>query len=124
PAEHADAFSTCQLRISPSMAYLEKAHQDFVARRATDSPRLLGLVPTFIDPTLAPPGRHRISFNAWYYSYELEGTDWATERDAVGDNIVRILAEYIPSLEDSIIERRYYSPVDIESEYGLIGGNF
>lgn len=125
PAELADAFSTCQLRIAPDMAYLEKAHQDYVAGIATDSPRLLGLVPSFIDPNLAPAGKHLISFNAWYFPYELSGgKTWESERDVVGDRIVDILASYIPSLKRSIVARRYFSPVDLEQEYGLIAGNF
>lgn len=124
PAGYADAFSTCQIRIAPSMAYLEKAHQDYIAKTATDSPRLLGLMPSFIDPTLAPDGKHLISFNAWYYPYELEGTDWTVEREAAGDKIVDILTSYIPSLKQSIVERRYFSPLDLEAEYGLIAGNF
>lgn len=125
PAELADAYSTCQLRIAPNMAYLEKAHQDYAAGIATDSPRLLGLVPSFVDPTLAPPGRHLISFNAWYFPYDLSGgRSWATERDVVGDRIVDILASYIPSLKRSIVARRYFSPVDLENEYGLVAGNF
>jgi len=124
PAGYADAFSTCQIRIAPSMAYLEKAHQDYIAKTATDSPRLLGLMPSFIDPTLAPDGKHLISFNAWYYPYELEGTDWTVERETAGDKIVDILTSYIPSLKQSIVERRYFSPLDLEAEYGLIAGNF
>jgi phytoene dehydrogenase-like protein len=125
PAELADAFSTCQLRIAPNMAYLEKAHQDYIAGVPTDSPRLLGLIPSFIDPSLAPPGRHLISFNAWYFPYDLSGgRTWATEREVVGDRIVDILASYMPSLKNSIVERRYFSPFDLENEYGLIAGNF
>lgn len=124
PAEYRDAFSTCQLRIAPSMAYLEKAHQDYVAGVATDSPRLLGLVPSFIDPSLAPPGHHLMSFNAWYFPYALTGTDWSREREVVGDRIVEILSQYIPSLRRSIVHRRYFSPVDLEAEYGIPSGNF
>lgn len=124
PADHADAFSTCQIRIAPNMAYLEKAHQDYLARTPTDSPRLLGLVPSFVDPTLAPAGRHLISFNAWYYPYELDGTDWSKAKQVAGDRIVEILAGYIPSLKNSIVERRYFSPLDLETEYGLIAANF
>jgi phytoene dehydrogenase-like protein len=124
PAEYADAFSTCQIRIAPNMAYLEKAHQDYLAKIPTDSPRLLGLVPSFIDPTLAPAGKHLISFNAWYYPYELEGADWSKAKQATGDRIVDILTSYMPSLKQSIVERRYFSPVDLENEYGLVAGNF
>lgn len=124
PAGYEDAYSSCQIRIAPSMDYLEKAHQDYLGKTATDSPRLLGLVPTFTDPTLAPEGKHLLSFNAWYFPYELKGTTWETERDVVGNRIVDILSQYMPSLKQSIVAQKFYSPVDLEAEYGLIAGNF
>lgn len=124
PSGYEDAFSSCQIRIAPNMAYLEKAHQDYIAQKATDSPRLLGLVPTFTDPTLAPEGKHLLSFNAWYFAYDLKSTDWASQRDVVGNRIVDILANYMPSLKQSIVARRFFSPLDLEAEYGLVAGNF
>ncbi len=124
PTELADAYSSCQLRIAPSMTYLEQAHRDYLDGVATDCPRLLGLVPSFIDPSLAPPGKHLISFNAWYFPYELAGKSWASEREVVGDRIVDILTAYIPSLRQSILHKRYFSPLDLESEYGMPAANF
>jgi phytoene dehydrogenase-like protein len=124
PHGYEDAYSSCQIRIAPNMAYLEKAHHDYIAGRSTDSPRLLGLVPSFTDPTLAPEGKHLLSFNAWYFAYDLEGTTWASEREVVGNRIVNILTQYMPSLKQSIVGQRFFSPLDLETEYGLIAGNF
>ena len=124
PAELANAYSSCQFRIAPSMAYLERCREDYFAKRSTHCPRLWGLVPTMTDPAMAPEGKHLISVNAWFFPQELADGDWETERDIVGDRIVGILQDYIPSLKRSVTARRYYSPVDLEREFGLLGGNF
>lgn len=124
PADLVEAYSRCQIRIAPSMDYLERCHQDFVARRSTSYPRLFGLIPTFTDPTLAPEGKHLISFNAWFFPPELAEGNWDTERDVMGQRIVDIVTGYMPSLRHSIVATRFYSPLDLEREYGLVGGNF
>jgi len=124
PAAEAEAYSSCQFRIAPGIEYLERCHQDFIAGRSTHCPRLWGLVPSLTDPTLAPPGHHLVSVNAWFFPYHLAEGSWETEREVMGERIVGILADYIPSLRRSIVARRFYSPVDIEREYGMPGGNF
>lgn len=124
PADDAVAYGTCQIRYAPSMDYLEQCHRDFVAGRRTDCPRLFGLIPTFSDPSQAPEGKHLLSFNAWFFPSELREGSWASERDAMGNRIVQILTDMMPSLKQSIVATRFWSPDDLEDEYGLIGGNF
>jgi phytoene dehydrogenase-like protein len=119
-----DAYASCQIRICPDMRYLEQQFRDFVDGRCTMTPRLMGLVPTMTDPTMAPEGRHMLSVNAWYFRRDLKEGDWDGMRDVVGEAIVKILADYIPSLKRSIVARRFYSPVDFEREFGLVAGNF
>jgi phytoene dehydrogenase-like protein len=106
------------------MEYLEQGHRDFLAGRATHCPRIQALFPTMTDPTMAPEGRHLLSINAWFYTPDLAGTTWATERDAVARNLIDHMTRYIPSLKRSIIAQTCYSPDDLEREYGLLGGNF
>lgn len=124
PPDQAQAFSSCQIRIAPNMAYLEQVHQDYLARRSTECPRLLGLIPSMVDPTMAPEGKHLLSFNAWFFPPELAGTSWEQERDVMGERIIKILTQYIPSLGRSITARKFYAPIDLEREFGLIGGNY
>jgi phytoene dehydrogenase-like protein len=124
PPELATSYASCQIRIAPNMDYLEQVHRDFVAKRLTECPRLLGLIPSMIDPTMAPAGKHLVSFNCWFFPYELAGSDWHTARDVLGERIVRILTEYIPSLRRSIVAKKFFSPIDLEREYGLVGGNY
>ena len=124
PPELAHAYGSCQVRVADSMEYLEQGHRDFVAGRATRCPRIQALFPSMSDPTMAPPGRHLLSINAWFYAPDLVGTDWAREGEAVGQSIVDQLARYVPSLKRSIVARKIYTPDDFEREFGMIGGNF
>lgn len=118
------AYASCQIRLCPDMRYLEQQHRDFVDGRCTLTPRLMGLVPTLTDPTMAPPGKHLLSVNAWYFRRDLTEGTWDQMRDVVGEAIVDILAGYMPSLKRSIVARKFYSPVDFEREFGLVAGNF
>lgn len=118
------AYASCQIRLCPDMRYLEQQHRDFVDGRCTLTPRLMGLVPTLTDPTMAPPGKHLLSVNAWYFRRHLTEGSWDQMRDVVGEAIVDILAGYMPSLKRSIVARKFYSPVDFEREFGLVAGNF
>ncbi len=124
PSELADAYASCQIRICPDMTYLEQQFRDYIDGRCSLTPRLMGLVPTMTDPTMAPPGRHLLSVNAWYFRRDLAEGSWETMRDVVGESIVNILAGYIPSLKRSIVARKFYSPIEFEQDFGLIGGNF
>src|SRR5690606_10499274 len=86
-------------------------------------PMLWGLTPSVMDPSVAPEGKHIMSVNVFHAPYELEGADWATERDRYGRHCIDVLDKYIPNLKSSIIDARFWSPRDLEDEYGLIGGN-
>ena len=75
------------------------------------------------DPTLAPPGRHILSANIFHAPNELREGSWATERDRFGERCIDVLEEYLPGLGDRIVERRFWSPADLEAEFGLPGAN-
>jgi phytoene dehydrogenase-like protein/ABC-type amino acid transport substrate-binding protein len=124
PPELATAYSSCQLRFAPSLSYLEQCHQDYIEGRSTECPRLAGFIPTFTDPTLAPDGKHLLSINAWFFPTTLAGKSWETEKEVMGQRILKILADYIPSLKHSVTAMRCYSPLDLERDFGLVGGNF
>ena len=48
---------------------------------------------------------------------------WPQRRDAFGDAVVDTLAEYCPTLKDSILYRQVLTPWDLEQEFGLTEGN-
>lgn len=123
PPDQVEAYATCQFRIAPTMDYLEAAYDDYKWGRPSAGPKLMGLVPSMIDPTLAPPGKHVLSVNVWYAPYELRDGDWSIERDVFARRCIDRLADYIPNLKDLVLDYRAYSPVDLEREFGLVEGH-
>ena len=117
------ACSGCQFRIAPSVEYQELAFDDARYGRPSKGPMYWGLLPSMADPSLAPPGKHVLSANIFHAPIELRDGDWATQRDRFGEHCIDVLGEYMPNLKDMIIDRRFWSPVDLENEFGLIGGN-
>ena len=74
---------------------------------------------------MAPPGKHIISIFVQYAPYHLaEGAaDWPRQREAFGDSVVDLLAEYIPGLKESILHRQVVTPWDLEERIGMTEGN-
>jgi phytoene dehydrogenase-like protein len=122
--EEARVFSSCQFRIAPSVDYMERAYDDAKYQRPSAAPMIWGLCPSLIDPDIAPSGRHLLSLNIWHAPYHLREGSWTDEtRDRFGDRCIGILEDFMPGLRDSIVDRRCFSPVDIEREYGLVESN-
>ena len=117
------ACSGCQFRIAPSIEYQDRAFDDAKHGRPSRGPVFWGLFPTMADPSLAPPGRHILSANIFHAPNELREGSWKTERDRFGEHCIDILGEYLPGLKDRIIDRRFWSPADLEAEFGLPGAN-
>lgn len=111
--------------ICPSLEYLERAFDDAKYGRFSQKPCLDLVIPTLLDPGLAPAGRHILAVTMQYAPYRLRESHWEKERDKLGDHFVATLAEYAPSLPDLILHRQVLTPLDYEREYGLTeGGEF
>ena len=117
------ACAGCQFRIAPSMEYQDRAFEDARHGRPSRGPVFWGLFPTVADPTLAPPGRHILSANIFHAPNELREGSWSTERDRFGEHCIDVLERYLPGLKDRIVDRRFWSPADLEAEFGLPGAN-
>lgn len=121
--EEARLFASCQFRIAPSLDYMERAYDDCKYGRTSARPLMWGLCPTMIDPDLAPPGRHMLTVNIWHAPYRLAEGDWRDERERFGARCIEVLEGFMPGLTDSIRDRVFWSPVDLEREYGLLESN-
>jgi phytoene dehydrogenase-like protein len=81
------------------------------------------LVPSLIDSTLAPPGRHVMTCFIQYLPYRLAGTSWDAQREPLTRQILRQIESFVPGLTDSIVASRLYTPADLESVLGITEGN-
>jgi phytoene dehydrogenase-like protein len=111
------------ISISPSLDYLEKAYDDAKYGNFSQKPYIDMIIPSMIDPDMAPPGKHVMSCFVQYAPYQLREGTWEEKREAFGDAVVNTLSEYIPNLKDIILYRQVMTPWDIEQVTGLSQGN-
>jgi phytoene dehydrogenase-like protein len=111
------------MHVGPSLEYLERAFDDAKYGRASDEPILELTMPTSVDRTIAPPGRHILSMFVQYAPYKLAEGTWDDKREAFGDRCIEVLARYAPNVPAAILHRQVLTPLDLERTFGLTGGN-
>ena len=111
------------MSISPSYDYLENAYDDAKYGNFSKKPFMDVILPSVLDPEMAPPGKHVMSCFVQYAPYNING-GWNDEkREAFGDAVINALAEYAPNIKDIILHRQVLTPSDLESTFGLTEGN-
>jgi phytoene dehydrogenase-like protein len=111
------------MSISPSIDYLERAYDDAKYGEFSRQPYMDIVIPSMIDPGMAPPGKHVMSIFVQYAPYALNGGWTDAQREAFGDTVIDTLAEHAPNIRDIILHRQVLTPADMESEFGLTEGN-
>ncbi|MGE5816848.1 MAG: phytoene desaturase family protein [Deltaproteobacteria bacterium] len=111
------------ISISPSIDYLERAYDDAKYGDYSRRPYLDIILPSMLDPSMAPPGKHVMSIFVQYAPYHLRNGTWPEKREAFGDTVIDTLSEYAPNLKDIILHRQVVTPWDLEQEFGLTEGN-
>ena len=113
------------ISFSPSTDEMEQAYDDAKYGRWSRRPYVDMIIPTLVDPGMAPPGKHVISCFVQYAPYHLapELGSWDDNREAFGDTVVDRIAEFAPNIRDIIVGRQVMTPLDIERETGLTEGN-
>ncbi|MEG3438971.1 NAD(P)/FAD-dependent oxidoreductase [Pannus brasiliensis CCIBt3594] len=130
---HRDEYLMGTLLIADSVRHVEKAHALTIMGEIPDEdPSLYFDVPTMLDPSMAPEGKHTlwIEFFAPYQiagaeGTGLNGTGWTDEiKNRVADRVIDKLASYAPNLKSSIIARRVESPAELANRLGSYKGNY
>jgi phytoene dehydrogenase-like protein len=113
------------ISFSPSVDQMEQAYDDAKYGRWSRKPYIDMIIPTLVDPSMAPPGKHVISCFVQYAPYTLapELGSWDDNREAFGDAVVDRIAEFAPNIRDTILFRNVQTPLDIERTTGLSEGN-
>ena len=111
------------ISISPSLEYVERAYEDAKYGEFSRRPYLDIVLPSMIDPGMAPPGKHVMSIFVQYAPYHLNGGWDDAKREAFGDAVVDTVAQYAPNIRSLIIGRQVLTPADIERILGLSEGN-
>jgi phytoene dehydrogenase-like protein len=111
------------ISISPNLDYLERAYDDAKYGEFSRRPYMDIIIPSLLDPDMAPPGRHVMSIFVQYAPYSVTGGWTPEKREAFGDAVIDTLSHYAPNLRSIILHRQVLTPKDIEDITGLSEGN-
>jgi phytoene dehydrogenase-like protein len=110
--------------IGPSMAYLEQAYLDARTYGYSRRPVVEMLMPSTLDDSLAPAGRHVASLFCQHFDPVLpDGASWDDHREAAADAVIEAVTAFAPNFRDAVIARQIHSPLDLERKFGLVGGD-
>jgi phytoene dehydrogenase-like protein len=111
------------ISISPSIDYLERAYDDAKYGEVSKRPYMDIVIPSMIDPSMAPPGKHVMSIFVQYVPHNVNGGWTDARREAFGDTVIDTLAQYAPNIKSAILHRQVITPHDIERIVGISEGN-
>ncbi len=115
---------TAGIIIGPSLPYMDRAWQDARAFGWSRRPVVEVLIPSTLDDTLCPPGQHVASLFCQHVAPQLPiGRSWDDHREEVADLMIATVDQYAPGFASSVIGRQILSPLDLERQFGLLGGD-
>lgn len=108
--------------ICPDLDYLERAYDQAKYGAFSRQPYLEMSIPTLLDASLAPPGKHLLLINVQYTPYHLADGDWDQRRNELGEIVLGILEDLAPGLSNLILHQEILTPLDLERRLGLPEG--
>lgn len=124
PGRHAAEHHGSGIIIAPTLQYMERAYHDARTFGWAREPIVELLIPSTLDPTLAPPGQHVASLFCQHVAPELpDGASWDVHRERVADLMIATVDRYAPNFRRAVLGRQIMSPLDLERTFGLVGGD-
>jgi phytoene dehydrogenase-like protein len=115
---------TAGIILAPSLGYMDRAWQDARNQGWSREPIVEVLIPSTLDETLCPPGQHVASLFCQHVAPELSGgRSWDDHREEVAHLMIATVDSYAPGFSQSVIGRQILSPLDLERQFGLLGGD-
>ena len=115
---------TTGIILGPGLAYMDRAWQDARSHGWSREPVVELLIPSTLDDSLCPPGQHVASLFCQHVAPQLpDGRSWDDHRDEVADLMIATVDKYAPGFAASVIGRQILSPLDLERQFGLLGGD-
>jgi len=110
--------------IAPSLQYMERAYMDARTQGWSREPIVEMLIPSTLDPGLAPPGQHVASLFCQHVAPQLpDGASWDAHREEVADLMIDTVDRWAPNFRRAVLGRQIMSPLDLERSFGLVGGD-
>jgi phytoene dehydrogenase-like protein len=115
---------TAGIILAPSLGYMDRAYHDARNFGFSREPIIEMLIPSTLDDSLAPPGAHVASLFCQHVAPQLpDGESWDDRRDAVANLMIATVERYAPGFAASVVGRQVLSPLDLEREFSLLGGD-
>ena len=115
---------TAGIIIGPSLGYMDRAFLDARTHGWSKQPIVEMLIPSTLDDSLAPEGRHVASLFCQHVASTLpDGRAWDDCKDEVADLMIETVEAYAPGFKASVLGRKALSPLDLERDFGLVGGD-
>ena len=115
---------TAGIIMAPSLDYMDRAFMDARTTGWSKAPIVEMLIPSTLDDSLAPAGRHVASLFCQHVSPTLSGgRSWDDHRDEVADLMIATVDAHAPGFKASVLGRQVNSPLDLERTFGLVGGD-
>jgi phytoene dehydrogenase-like protein len=111
------------IHICPDQDTIEHGYDDAKYGKPSEKPILECTLPSVVDSSVAPGGKHLMSMFIQYAPYELKGATWDDLREPFADRCFDLLNEYAPNFKRSVIARQVLTPLDLERTFNLTGGN-
>ncbi len=108
--------------MAPSLRYMDQAYMDARQHGWSREPIVEMLIPSLVDDSLAPDGKHVASLFCQQFDPGLKA-DWNTHRDEAAKTIIDTVTQYAPNFTSSIIATQIHSPWDLEQKFSLVGGD-
>jgi len=112
-----------RLLIAPDMEYVDRAFNHAKYGEYSVKPVAEITLPSLLDETLAPQGKHVLSAVVQYAPYQLKA-GWQEEKSSFTDLVLDTLANYAPGIRDQVVHQELLTPVDIEREFRITGGHW
>ncbi len=124
PGRQAAPHHAAGIIMAPSLAYMEQAYFDARMGGWSKQPIIEMLIPSTLDDTLAPAGRHVASLFCQHVAPRLPaGQSWDDHRDTVADLMIDTVTGYAPNFKAAVLGRQVLSPLDLERTFGLVDGD-
>ncbi|HJT98046.1 MAG TPA: NAD(P)/FAD-dependent oxidoreductase [Rhodanobacteraceae bacterium] len=115
---------TAGIIMAPSLDYMDRAYLDARKYGWSREPIVEMLIPSTLDDSLAPEGKHVASLFCQHVAPQLpDGKSWDDHREEVADLMIRTVDRFAPGFAASVLGRQIKSPLDLERDFGLIGGD-
>ena len=124
PGRQSAEHHTAGIILAPTLAYMERAYFDARALGWSRQPIIELVIPSTLDDSLAPKGKHVASLFCQHVAPQLpHGASWDAHRETVADLMIDTVNAYAPNFKAAVLGRQIMSPLDLERTFGLVDGD-